>query len=337
MTFINFIKFIFLLFGCDVDQKFSQNPRISIILELWMFLQPTMMIIGSIQLWICFILLPNETSALEISSVILDLLFFTKSFIGYLTVMATKQSSIKLIHKIEKTYQKITKNEQTIKDERIVKKVYSLCIKIFISIVVMVLMNLAAGLVKILLAILTNSQPEKLSILSLWLPDFLENSWFFVTIYSSFILMLFGLGNIFVSELIFVTSAYLAASFDKLGDKVKEVIDGTENRSFLETKKKFAECVDFHSELIELADELNRLYGYFNLTFVILISMAFCMIGIMIMISDMMNAMQLVIAFFGNFVELSLFCMIGDLLEQRVSLVIVILNFNIFFYFFYRA
>jgi hypothetical protein len=247
------------------------------------------------------------------------MLFFTKSFVGYLTVVICCKSLIQLIQKVDKLYIKITENEQLIEDEKIVKKVYNFCVKIFAMITVMVLSNLFAGLMKILIAIATDSVPENLSILSLWLPSFLKNSWSFVAIYNSFILMLFSFSNIFASELVFITSAYLAASFDRLGDKVKDVIDGTVNRSFLDTKRKLAECVDIHSDLIKLADEANRLYGPYNLIFVILISLGFGVIGIMIMISDMMNALQLVIAFLGNFVELSLFCMIGDLLEQRVS------------------
>lgn len=282
-TFINFIKLIFFLFGYDVDGKFLHSAKISLIIKIWGILQPTAMIIGTIQLWIYFCLLSKETAALEIASIILDLLFFTKSFVGYLTIIIAKQTSIKLIHKIDRAFLKITKNEQKIEDEKIVKKVYSFCIKIFIMISIMVLMNFVAGLVKIFIAILTKSHPEHLSILSLWLPTFLKDSWIFVAVYNSFILMLFSLSNIFASELIYITSAYLAASFDKLGDKIKIVIDETDNRSFLETKRKLAECVNLHSELIELADESNLLYGLFNLTFLGLISLGFCVIGIMIM------------------------------------------------------
>jgi len=283
-TFISFIKLVYFLFGYDVDGKFTQNPRIYPILILWRFLQPIIMIIGSIQLWIIFILLSEETSTVEIALIILDLVFFTKSLIGCLTVIATVQSSIQLIHKIDKTYKKITKNYLEIEDEKIVKKIYSFGFKMFIMITTMVLLSFVGGLMKVFIAIATDSVPENISILKLWLPDFLENSWLFVAIYDSFILMMYSFSNIFASELVLITSAYLAASFDKLGDKVKEVIDGTEDRSFLETKRKLAECVDLHSELIKLADDSNRLYGVFNLTFVILISMGFCVIGITIMV-----------------------------------------------------
>ena len=67
-------------------------------------------------------------------------------------------------------------------------------------------------------------------------------------------------------------------------EQVKKTIDGTDNRSFLETKRKLAECVDLHAQLIKLADEQNRIYGPFNLTFIVLISMKICMLGIMIMV-----------------------------------------------------
>jgi hypothetical protein len=154
----------------------------------------------------------------------------------------------------------------------------------FIMINAMVVSSFIAGLMKIVIAYATDSVPENISILKLWMPTLLERSWLFVAVYNSFILMLFSFSNIFASELVFITSAYLAASFDRLGDKVKAVIEGTENRSFLDTKRKLAECVDFHSHLIKLADESNGLYGIFNLTFVILISIGFCIIGITIMV-----------------------------------------------------
>ena len=42
----------------------------------------------------------------------------------------------------------------------------------------------------------------------------------------------------------------------------------------------------------------------------------------------MINALQLIIAVLGNLTELSLFCMIGDLLEQQVSYYYLILTLS---------
>ncbi|KAL7012425.1 hypothetical protein ACKWTF_014843 [Chironomus riparius] len=284
MIFLNFIKSIYFLFGCDVDQRFSRNSKISLILKLWRFLQPTIMIIGTLQLWIYFCLLSKDTSALEIASIILDILFFTKSFAGFLTVVICHKSSIKLIHKIDRIYTKITKDTQNIEDEEIVKKVYSFSIKIFIMLSFMILSSFLGSLGKIIIAVVTNTHPTNLSIMSLWMPEYLKNSWLFVVIHNTLTVTLFSLGNIFASEVIYITSAYLTASFDKLGDKVKDVIDETEDRPFLETKRMLSECVDIHSELIKLADLSNRLYGPFSLILLLLVSVGFCILGIMILV-----------------------------------------------------
>lgn len=284
MTFINFIKSIFFLFGCDVDQKFAKNSKMSFILRLWRLLQPTIMIIGTIQLWIYFYLLPKETSALEIASMILDILAFTKSFTGYLTIAVYCKSSVKLVHKIDKIYTKMIRDGQKIEEEEIVKKVYSFCIRIFVMLSFMLLSSFLASLLKIIIAVATDTVPENLSLMSLWMPESFKNSWLFVTFYNSFMLSLISLGNITASMVVYITSAYLTASFERLGNKVKEFIDGSENRSLLETKREFAECVDLQSELIQLADESNRLYGPFNLILLLLVSVGFCILGIMILV-----------------------------------------------------
>ena len=283
-TFYNFIKFNFLLLGFDVDGKYSSNPRMSIVLKLWKILNPILMIIGSVQLLTFFLLLSKESSAVEVTMITFGSLFAVNSFAGYLTVVATSKSSMNLIRNIEKIYTKITENERTIEDEETVKSAYSIGLKFFAIITGSVLMNLVTSLIKVFMAMVTDSDPGNLSTMHLWFPAFLGDVWIFVAVYDPFIMMLYCLSNLFVSELVFITSAYLAASFDRLGDKLKEVIDGTENRAFLETKKKFSECVDFHSELIELADDSNKFYGPYNLIFLVLISIRICMLGIMIMV-----------------------------------------------------
>ena len=318
MNFFQFIKIMFLFFGFDLDGNFASSPNISTILRLWMFLNPILMIIGMIQLWIYLILMPIDSMASEITIIIFSILFALNSFAGYLTIIATRKSSINLMMDIEKNYSKTT-NSSLIEDEDIVKSSFSMGLKFFAMIIGSVVLNLVTCLGKIAIGIFTNSDPGNLSMMLMWYPAVLENSHLFVAIYDPLLMLLFCVSNLFVPEMIFITSAYLTASFDKLGDKVKDVIDGTENRSFLETKRKLAECVDLHSELIKLTDESNKLYGPYNLVFLVLISMRICMLGIMIMISDIETALQLLAAALANFVMIYLFCKIGDLLEEEVS------------------
>ena len=285
MTFLSFIKLNLFLFGIDYDQKFAGYPKTTLILKFWKLLNPLLMIIGSIQLWIFFMQLSEDSTVLEIIIVVFALLFVAKSFAGYLTLVTTWTSLLKLMQNIEKVYLKVAKSDQTIENEQNVKSAYSFSLKMFVMIFSSVVIHFVGNLVKVVIAVVTDSHPGNLSIMNLWFPDFLKDSWLFVAVYDPLIMLLLCLSNLIVPQLVFITSAYLAASFDKLGDKVKDVIEGTENRSFLETKRKLAECVDLHSDLIELADESNRLYGLFNLTFLGLISLGFCVIGIMIMVS----------------------------------------------------
>jgi len=289
MNFYEFIKLNFLFFGIDVDQKFSSSPQVSRILKLWQFLNPILMIIGSIQLWMNLFLLLDNGSILELPTIAFGIIFVVNGFAGYFTVIATQKLSIRLIQNVEIVFTKITKNHQQIENNEIVKNVFSSGLKFHRIITGSVVLNLALTLMKIIMAMATSSGPGNLSVMLLWFPEFLQNSWVFIAVYDPLMMLLFCLSNLFAPELNFITSAYLAASFDKLGDKLKEVIDGTETRSFLDTKRKLVECVDIHSELIKLADESNRLYGPYNLIFLILISMKICMMGIMIMVIILRN------------------------------------------------
>lgn len=284
-TFYSFIKLNFLLFGFDVAKKYPKSSLISLLLKLWMFLNPAMMFIGAIQLWISFISLSWDSSILLIVGALYDLLFLARSFSGYSTIILTKRSSIELIHKVEKVFAKITKNRNKIDDEKIVKNAYNLGFRTYVAVTSLVVFNFVMSLVKILIAVLTNSEPGKILLMSMWFPEFIKDYSLFIAIYEPVFLIIYSLSNLAASQLVFITSAYLSASFDRLSYKVKEVINGTEGRSFLETKRMLAECVDLHSELINLAEESNRLFGPFNLTVLVLISMRICLVGIRIMVS----------------------------------------------------
>ena len=51
-----------------------------------------------------------------------------------------------------------------------------------------------------------------------------------------------------------------------------------------------------------------------------------------------MNAIQLIVAVMGNFTELAIFCMIGDLLEHKVRIFSdYFLNFDDFFFYFLQS
>jgi hypothetical protein len=257
-----------------------------------MFLNPAMMVVGAVQLWVSFLSLTIDSSIILIVGSLYDLLFLARSIFGYSTIILTRKSSIELIKKVEKIFTKITKNSRKIEDEEIVKRAYNLGFRTYVAVTSLIVFNFVMGLVKISFAALTNSDPGNVQLMSMWFPEFLKDLSLFIAIYEPMFLVLFSLSNLAASQLVFITSAYLAASFDELGDKVKEVINGTENRSFFETKRMLAECVDLHSQLIKLADESNSFYGVFNLTVLVLVSLRICLVGIRIMVSRMMGKLK---------------------------------------------
>jgi hypothetical protein len=283
-TFFEFIKFNFLLLGFDVDQRFLLRPRLSKILKVFKLFIPILIIVSSVQIIVYFFSITDDNSTLQIATSFLDVLFVPQVIIGYLTLITTRTSSVRLIQRIQEIYQNITKNELKIEDEEIVQKSYSFGLKFFMMMTGVIGLNAVIILVKIFISAVTQSEPGNVTAMYMWFPAFLEDFSLFLAVYNSIVLVLYIFCILAVPEMIFITSAYLAVSFDRLSDKVKEVIDETENRSFLDTKRKFAECIDIHSDLIKLADESNSLYGPFNLCFIISISLGFCLLGIMIMV-----------------------------------------------------
>jgi hypothetical protein len=265
------------------------------------------------------ILLPKNCTALEITSALSGFLLAVNSLAGYLTVIGTQKSSIILMTKIEEIYSKIS-NSQSIEDEKIVKNSFSIGLKFSAMTTAAIFAIFWINTIKILKSIFTNSDLGNLSMILIWYPNFIAKNQTFVSLYDPFLIMMFCLSYLLVPEMISTTSAYLSAAFDRLGDKVKDVIDGTEDRSFLETKRKFVECVDLHSDLIKLVDESNRIYGPYSLIFMILISMRICVLGIIIIISDIESAMKFLFVALINFIMVYLLCKIGDLLEIQVRL-----------------
>jgi len=184
-TFFSFIKFNFLLFGFDVGIKYSKTSRISALLKLWMFLNPTMMIIGAIQLWVSFLSLTMDSSIILIVGALYDLLFLARSIFGYSTIIWTKKSSIELIQKVEKIFTEITKNSRKIEDEEIVKRAFNLGFRTYMAVTSLIVFNFVMSLVKISIAALTNSDPGNVLLISMWFPEFLQK----------FSLFFFGMGH----------------------------------------------------------------------------------------------------------------------------------------------
>jgi hypothetical protein len=69
--------------------------------------------------------------------------------------------------------------------------------------------------------------------------------------------------------------AHMTESFDKLGDEIKEIIDG----DFEDKKKKLRKMVEIHCELIESHKKLEKLFGVAIFVLIILSSMAYCILG----------------------------------------------------------
>jgi hypothetical protein len=65
------------------------------------------------------------------------------------------------------------------------------------------------------------------------------------------------LGN----QLMVSTTVFLSMCFEELAYEVKDVINKSKDRSFLDTKKKLRNSVQIHQQLIDYSKELNSLYG----------------------------------------------------------------------------
>lgn len=282
MNFTEFVKLTFYAFGYDVDRKWTSNRLVTVILKIWQFLNPFIMIIGCAQLCINCSLLLNTGTVTDLSMLILTLNFFAQGFSGYFTIFAARTSSIKLIEKVEEIYQKITKNQRKLEDNQHVQRTFKFFLLFFKIALSSAFMNLTGGLMKIIVAMATNTQPETLSVMLLWFPEFMQDLWLLIAVFDPLVMLLFILSNLIVFQLVVISTVYLAASFDELGNKLKDAIKGSENKLFQE----FAECIDLHSKLIKQANESNTIYGPSNLTFLVLISMKIGMIGIMVMVKN---------------------------------------------------
>lgn len=130
-------------------------------------------------------------------------------------------------------------------------------------------------------SVLFQSPETFLELTGLWFP-FDTNEFLIPTlIYAVLVLIVIHLSMLPVSMLIFITSAYFVATFEKIAQNFEVTFEGDVDG----VGRKLKELVDMQNELIELTNEMNRIYGPFFLYFILSIALLLCFLGVMAVVS----------------------------------------------------
>lgn len=82
--------------------------------------------------------------------------------------------------------------------------------------------------------------------------------------------------------------ADIASHFDRLGDRIKVVINDADNTTYLESKSKLRDCIIRHGQLIQLFDILNDSYGNALLTQFLATSVIMCFTVFIILVTNVL-------------------------------------------------
>lgn len=123
------------------------------------------------------------------------------------------------------------------------------------------ILKIIEGTVRMLISLYAHTRPEGLLLNILYWPfdpyDYLPWTFYYDMLKLFFAMAPALLGN----QLMVSTTVFLSMCFEELAYEVKDVINESKNRSFLETKKKLKNLVQIHQQLIDYSKELNSIYG----------------------------------------------------------------------------
>lgn len=297
--YFRFIKKVLLLYGFIPDESCQTHPAMKRALSAWKCFNLLLMTVGLFQIWLHTISRGKLNHMVIIGSVagsigIQGVLKLSVLFLSHKDMM-------ELIMDIDRLY---NKHFELASSESFLNFIGKVGIKIFTVNIVLAIFTITGSFSILLMSLITGDRPNGVFSVDLYFPfneyDYLPWTLFYVTYiqYSQFF------AQLVVDHLVVIAAAHLVISFDRLADEVKDVINGSDKRPFHETKLRLAKCVDFHNQLIEYCNKLNRVFGVSLFAFIAQASIILCFLGFLTIVrffNVLKNCIDLIYYFTDRF------------------------------------
>lgn len=276
-NYYDFTKFVLWTLGIDLDKR-TKHPFMLFLLRYFSLL----MIVTVSAQSLLFLLLDKSDSFHQIQTLSAGL-FAAQGFVKHFAIIRKQKNILELINDLNSlNLQLETKDKE--KSSAFLKRMKKICVTIFIMSNACMWLYDVVPLLSMLVEFITKGKFTKTLPYGIWLP-FDQQKYFFIAyccqIYWGHILS--AVPNI-MDQLFFLVLAEIVSQFERLGEKMEDVINNSSKESSAITRRDMRKCITKQIKLMNLVDDLNQVYGVPLLAQILSASGIIGLVGFMIMV-----------------------------------------------------
>jgi hypothetical protein len=288
--FLRIIKNLLFALGVDIDRKFQAQVRVQRAFLAWRATVFSMMVLSMVQ--ILYDIRTTEAKGIVYCLTVYEAIILAQGIFNFILVMTRIREIFTLCKKLKNFY---ADNYGALekKQEKKMAAIFGFLIIGFIVLVLSGEINILLSVTKVTKSHLIKGVPlDEIEVPQSFWPFHARFYLPWTFPYMSVYVIIKVCAVTVIHQLFMMSAVQLSFCFDKLGDEVKEVIDGSLTRAFRDTKEMLAKCVDRHCQLIEFYNEISALFGPSLLALIAQASLLICMLGFSVYVSTEMHCYE---------------------------------------------
>lgn len=258
--FLDFTQMAHLLVGFDFSEKFKDSLRIQKVLIVVKYSNLFVLIFGFLQM-LLYLIIEGFAGQMFIDTIYLIILNIHGIFKVFMELKYAKKIK-DFINRIDDVYKQDLGGHSTehgLKFAEFSTKVWWI---LYIIASLMPVMQIVIKFIKYFITPAEYLRSSEIFLFGCYFPFDSYNYLPWTFIYTCVIHLRTINTCVVLDHVAIFKTILLTNCFEKLGEDVKEAINGSESRGFLETKKIMANTIDVHNKLLEFCAELNDFYKH---------------------------------------------------------------------------
>lgn len=269
---------VLLTLGIDIDQTSKHKVLMSVLRHS----TPFLIFLCSLQLVFSFIF---EKADDFMNLEALCTTFFTiQSLIKNLTVVINQKKLSSLRNRLNILFETFDNDEKT-KSLIYLRRIRNICYKLFVWAMIVIWSINLLPLITMFYSYVVGSKVVRSFPYQMWYPFYSFSYYFSVYFYNLYVGQIFMISQIIMDHYFVLIVFDLVAHFDQLGEKFQIVINEASEETSVENRKRFKTLIENHAALIDISDELNKVYGIALLVLVLTSSFIVAVVGFIITVS----------------------------------------------------
>lgn len=276
-NYYDFTKFVLWTLGIDLDNR-TKHPFLLFVLRYFSLF---MIVVVSVQS-LLFLLLDKSDSFHQIQTLSAGL-FAAQGFVKHIAIIRKQKNILEIMNDLKSLNLQLDPKDKE-KTSVFLKKIRKICVTIFImSNACMWIFNVVP-LLSMFVAIITKGKFTKTLPYGIWLPFDQLKYFFFAYCYQIYWGHILSAVPNIMDQLFFLVLAEIVSQFERLGEKIEEVINNSAKESFAIIRRDMRKCIAKQIKLMNLVDDLNEVYGIPLLAQILSASGIIGLVGFMIMV-----------------------------------------------------